>query len=120
MKCAERVKHGLCAAIRVCSRAHVFSPALLRASGWVLPPRSFGAAKALLGPRLAACGVRDDGLGGLREAGRHGGRQAIQRRLIRGHRGPLPAPVLPRGFRGRRHGGVHGQAARGHFAARAK
>jgi hypothetical protein len=117
LKCAERVKHGLCATIGVRSRAHVFSPALLRASVWVLPPRRPGAAKALLGPRRAACGVRDDGLGGLRGAGRHGGRQAIQRRPIRGHRGPLPAPVLPRGFRGRRRGGVHGQAARGRFAA---
>jgi hypothetical protein len=69
LKCAERVKHGLCATIEVCSRAHVFSPALLRASAWVLPPRRPGAAKALLGPRRAACGVRDDGFGGLRRAG---------------------------------------------------
>ena len=102
----------MCANIVVRSRAHGFSPTLLRAFARVLLPRRPGAAEAFLGPRRAAREVRDDGLGGLRGAGRHGGREAIQRRALQGHRRPLPAPVLQRGFRGRRHGGLHGQAAR--------
>ena len=81
----------MCANIVVRSRAHGFSPTLLRAFARVLLPRRPGAAEAFLGPRRDAREVRDDG---LRGAGRHGGREAIQRRALQGHRGPPPALVL--------------------------
>ena len=57
----------MCANIVVRSRAHSFSPTLLRAFARVLLPRRPGAAEAFLGPRRAAREVRDDGLGGLRD-----------------------------------------------------
>jgi transposase InsO family protein len=80
------------ASIVVRSRAHGFSPALLRGFAQVLLPCRPGAAEAFLGPRRAARKLRDDG---LRGAGRHGGREALQRRALQGHRGPTSEPPSP-------------------------
>ena len=55
LKCAERVKHGVCAALEVHPCAYGFSPALLRSSAVVFPPRRPEAAEALMGTQQHDC-----------------------------------------------------------------